>query len=235
MIHPETSVLDAKAGIVQYVASDETLDADNEVIRAKGARFDRFSKNAPFLNSHRYGSIEDQLGSVIEFKVEGDRVVEAVKWAIDVPENRLAQFGFKMAEAGYLKAVSMGFEPEAIVTPADRVGYQAELRTLNFQHPTLNGKAMRPDKIFTRWQQLELSACVIPVNPNALAIKALAKARMDGLLTDADLDMIEAEEQRIFQEENATVRAAVKAAGAARTRQRRKGFVERLERVLKRI
>ena len=60
-IHPDTEVLDAKAGLVEYVASDEALDADGEIMRAKGARFDRFQRNAPFVNNHRYDSIEHSL------------------------------------------------------------------------------------------------------------------------------------------------------------------------------
>src|ERR1017187_4101398 len=118
-IYPKSTVLDENAGLVEYVASDESLDADGEIMRAKGARFDRFRRNAPFVNNHRYDSIEHCLGKVVDFKVDGDRVVETAQWAIDVPENRMAQLGFKMTEAGYLKAVSIGFLPEAALTPSN--------------------------------------------------------------------------------------------------------------------
>src|SRR5437879_5867721 len=99
---PETRVLDDKAGIIEYVASDESMDSAREVIRAKGWRFDRFAKNAPLVDSHKYGSIEAVLGRVIDFRVEGNRLVETAQWAIDVPENVLAQRGYAMTKAGYL-------------------------------------------------------------------------------------------------------------------------------------
>jgi hypothetical protein len=57
-------IISEKDGLVDYVASNETLDSYNEVISAKGWRFTRFAKNAPFVNSHRYYSIADQLGEL---------------------------------------------------------------------------------------------------------------------------------------------------------------------------
>ena len=45
-IHPVVKVIDEKAGIVEYIASDESLDSYNEIVKADGARFDRFQKNA---------------------------------------------------------------------------------------------------------------------------------------------------------------------------------------------
>jgi hypothetical protein len=184
-IHPENRVLDAEAGLVEYTASDESLDADGEIMRAKGARFDRFQRNAPFVNNHRYDSIEHCIGKVVDFRVDGDRVVETVQWAIDVPENRLAQLGFKMTEAGYLKAVSVGFLPEAVLTPSNGRLFREQLNELH-----LAGKSV-PSRIITRWQQHELSACIIPVNPNALA-KSFCQAYKAGVLTDADLELISA-------------------------------------------
>jgi len=182
-IHPENRVLDAEEGLVEYVASDESLDADNEVMRAKGARFDRFQRNAPFVNNHRYDSIEHCLGKVVDFRVEGNHVVETARWAIDVPENRLAQLGFKMTEAGYLRAVSIGFLPEVVLTPSNGRLFREQLDELH-----LSGKAA-PSRIITRWQQHELSACIIPVNPNALA-KGFCQAYKAGVITDSDLELL---------------------------------------------
>jgi hypothetical protein len=114
LIHPEVRVVDAQLGIVDYVASDESVDSYQEVIRAAGWRFTHFSKNAPFVDSHDYSSIGKCLGRVVDFRVEGDRLIERVQWAIDVPENQLARIGWKMTEAGYLKAVSVGFSPSSM-------------------------------------------------------------------------------------------------------------------------
>src|SRR5215204_4273669 len=97
-IHPEVRA--EGKGLATYIASDESVDCDREVVLMRGWRFDEFKKNAPFLNSHKKQSIEDQLGKVIDFKVEGRggsaRLIETVQWAIDVPENKLAQLGWRM-------------------------------------------------------------------------------------------------------------------------------------------
>jgi phage/plasmid-associated DNA primase len=48
-------------------------------------------------------------------------LVETVKWAHDVPENRLAQLGYAMTKAGHLKAVSVGFIPTKMLTGGDSI------------------------------------------------------------------------------------------------------------------
>ena len=185
-IHPEIRVIDSKTGLVEYVASDESLDSYREVIRAKGWRFDRFSKNAPFVDSHDYSTIDKLVGRVAEFKVVGKQLVETVQWAIDVPDNRLASLGFRMTEAGYLKAVSVGFMPEKYISKwnAGRAEnfqeWQDQLKELGLDETSA------PNTIFIEQQQIELSSCIIGANPNALA-----KSYKAGVMTDADLDLLE--------------------------------------------
>ncbi len=168
-IHPETRVVDETEGLVEYVASDETVDSYQEVIRASGWRFDLFRKNAPFVDSHNYESVDRLVGRVVDFRVDKNRLVETVKWAIDVPENTLAQLGYRMTAAGYLRAVSVGFwavrslsrwdaqKPEL----AAEWARQLEELGLDAEHA--------PRTIYLEQQQVELSACVIGANPNALA------------------------------------------------------------------
>ena len=221
-ITPKSRVLDEKTGVVEYVASDESLDADGEIMRAKGARFDRFARNAPFLDSHQYGSIEHCLGTVTDFKVDGDHVVETVKWAVDVPENRMAQFGFKMTQAGYLKAVSLGFAPVAAVTASQGRLYRDQVAELKLQ-----GKAL-PSRIITQWQQLELSACIIPVNPNAL-VKCYCQAYKAGVVTEEELEIISQEYSKRETADRADGAAAVRFA----QQRSQKAFLDRFERLLR--
>jgi hypothetical protein len=84
-IHPEVRIVDAAKGIVDYVASDESVDCYAEIIAAKGWRFSMFQRNAPFVDSHDTSTIEKLVGSVIGFGLEGDKLVERVQWAIDAP------------------------------------------------------------------------------------------------------------------------------------------------------
>lgn len=185
-IHPETRVLDTTTGLVEYIASDESLDSYNEVVKAAGARFDRFEKNAPFVDSHNYESIDCLLGKVVDFRVNNRRVVETVQWAVDVPSNLLAQKGFQMTAAGYLKAVSIGFIPIHYVSRLDsnQTEFNEAKKDLNVPADT------EVNAIYLEWQQLELSACVIGANANAVA--QIEKAYQAGILSDADLNLFSA-------------------------------------------
>lgn len=224
-IHPEIRVLNAKQGTCEYVASDETVDSYREVIRASGWRFSHFKKNAPFLDSHRNDTIQDQLGKVLSFEVKGNKLVEVVQWAIDVAENTLAQLGWKMTEAGYLRAVSVGFMPVKMITKWDAQDvnkggeWQQQLEELNL-------KDNPPRAIYLEQEQVELSACVIGANPNALA-----RSYKAGLLTDADLDLL-ARAQPLSVPQPSTALATTDADAVARAN-RQQVFLERMHRIIK--
>jgi hypothetical protein len=185
-LHPQIRVIDANTGTVEYIASDESLDSYREIVLASGWRFDRFAKNAPFVDSHNYESIDCLLGRVVDYNVTGKRLVETVKWAIDVPANTLAQKGFAMTQAGYLKAVSVGFMPTRAVTryDSDPRPYTEVCADLDLD-PT--DRDVAPSVIYQEQQQIELSACIIGANGNAVA-----KSYKAGILTDADLELLSA-------------------------------------------
>jgi len=218
LIHPEVRVVDARHGIVDYVASDESIDSFKEIIRAGGWRFTHFQKNAPFVDSHDYSSIEKCLGKVIDFRVEGGRLIERVQWAIDVPENQLAQVGWKMTQAGYLKAVSVGFFPVKYVTPHSGEEWSRQLKELGLPADA----AVRT--IYTEQEQVELSCCVVGSNPNALA-----KAYQAGAINEADMETLFREFSR---RENGRA-ADCPAPAAPAPGQARAEFLEELQRALK--
>jgi hypothetical protein len=173
-------ILSEADGLVEYVASDESLDSYSEIISAKGWRFSRFAKNAPFVDSHDYYSIDKLLGSVESARVEGRSLIERVRWAKDVEENHLARLGWKMTLGGFLKAVSVGFFPtkwarnggEGFAEASVAVGLNPE-----------QAKGVRA--IYLEQEQIELSACIIGANPNALA-----KSFAAGCIGDEDLASI---------------------------------------------
>jgi hypothetical protein len=182
-LHPEVKVLDASAGLVEYVASNEAVDSYREVVRVSGWRFDLFAKNAPFVNSHNYSTIENLLGKVEDYRIEKGRkpaLVETVRWAKDA--TPLANLGWRLTESGFLKAVSVGFWPVRYCSKWDQdaTAYQAQLLELG-----LSGDRA-PVRIYTEQQQVELSACILGANP-----EALAKAYKAERITDADLELLE--------------------------------------------
>jgi hypothetical protein len=177
-ITPEVRVVDAVRGIVDYVASDETVDHYRELILARGWRFSHFSRNAPFVDSHNYECIDRLLGKVLDFKVEGRQLVERVQWAVDVPENALAKLGWEMTRGGYLKAVSVGFYG----TKAARnggAGWDDAAAAAGIDPKTPGNEVSR---IFVEQEQVELSACILGANPSALV-----RAYEDGQLHEEEL------------------------------------------------
>ena len=239
-IYPEVSVTDDKAGICQYIASDETIDRAQEVIRANGWRFDNMEKNAPFVDSHRYGSLENQVGKVLSGTVEGSRLIETVQWAIDVPENRLANLGWAMTKAGYLKGVSVGVVAAKVLTRLAPDNYSEDWGGATVMNAnTRDGKIAwrlqeqetgqdlsKCQTIYLEQQQHELSVCIVGCNPNAVA-----KSYKAGLLTDSDLEMLSIEYAK-RETANSTAEPAV----VEKARQRaRTVFLMGLEHKIKRL
>lgn len=222
----EVRVLDQARGIVEYVASDESIDSHREIVRARGWRFTRFEKNAPFLDSHNSYDIGALLGKVVAFEVKGDRLIETVQWAIDVPSNVKARIGWDMTVGGYLKAVSVGFIPVRMATKWDQDPkiYLEQLRDLK-RSPEEGVRV-----IYTEQEQIELSACVIGSNPNALL--NVGKAFKAGAITDADLQFLSAE---IAKRETPPAGAPIPghAPDQALAQACQREFVDKIERIIK--
>lgn len=176
-LNVEARIVSEAEGLVDYVASDASLDSYKEIIDPKGWRFTHFSKNAPFVDSHDYWSIEKQLGKVTAFQVTDGKLIERVQWAKDIAENKLAVLGWKMTLGGFLKAVSVGFFSVRAHWSGSK-GFAEAAESLGLDVETV-GQCYR---IFTEMEQIELSACIIGANPNALA-----KAFESGCVRDADL------------------------------------------------
>ena len=180
-IHPEIRVIDAARGTVEYIASDESIDSYGEVVCARGCDLTRMQKNAPFVDSHNYSSVDCLLGKVVDFKIARGQVVETVQWAIDVPTNFMAIKGFQMTQAGYLKAVSIGFIATKIARPSDPKGdWQAACEDLG-----LGDLEDSIQCIYQKWMQIELSCCCIGANMNAVA-----KSYKAGILNDSELETL---------------------------------------------
>ena len=173
-----TKILDEARGLVEYIASDATLDSYREIILPTAWDLSRFEKNAPFVNSHQYGTIENLLGKVVASRVEAGQLIQTVEWAVGATAHTLAQIGWQLTKGGFLKAVSVGFYPLAYKFKGSE-GF-ADL---------LKEAGAAPDSpctcIYTKAQQIELSACIIGANPSALAKAYKAEA-----ITDAHLDYL---------------------------------------------
>jgi hypothetical protein len=188
----EPKVLDEKKGIMRFVASDETMDHSREIVRLKGWRFTNFSKNAPFPDSHDYSSITKNLGQVVTFAVEGGALVEDVQFALTPKGDTLADWAFAMYRDKFLRACSVGFMPTKYATrwDTDKGPLLQQMNELKLDDAARGMLAC----VYIEQEQIELSACVLGCNPNALAksVHAIAGAYKAGTIGEHAVDSLSA-------------------------------------------
>ena len=176
---PLHRALDENKGIIEYIASDETVDSYKEVIRASAWRFNLFKRNPAFFANHDYQA-EKCIGKVLEYSVKSGRLVEVVQYALGV-DNKLAESIYKMVKGGFMPACSVGFWPVKRHFPGESE------HTKQLQELGLKADA-GVQAIYTEVEQIELSAVGVGANSNAVV-----QARAAGCLTDTDIETISAE------------------------------------------
>jgi len=217
-IHTEARVLDERTGHVRYLASAESVDSYNEVIRVRGWRFDLMREKMPLVNSHRYGSIEDELGSLSSWQLTAEGLVVDALWAVEVKENRLAQLGFQMIKAGHGGRCSVGFVPEEVIRPTDASRYNQQLAELKLP------KTARPSAIYDGQQLIELSAVVLGANYDAIALSFKS-----GAINESDLEYLSNEHSK----RSTAPMPPGPAAGIVARQQARQRFLDELERLIR--
>ncbi|MEI7729199.1 MAG: HK97 family phage prohead protease [Verrucomicrobiota bacterium] len=139
--------------VLDFIASDETLDRAGEVILARGWDLAAYRRNPVFQNAHQYGDILHTLGRALKVEVIGDRLHLRVLFATEI--NPLAKLAYDLYRAGFLNAVSVGFQPRRWENGNDQTPWRRR---------------------FLEQELLEVSAVSIPANPNALRLAAQAGA-----------------------------------------------------------
>lgn len=151
VIRLETKVLDAKAGKIQAVVSDEAEDRDGDVIRAAGWNLDNFVKHPVLLSSHNYFSLRSQIGEWEEMSVKGKKLVGVASYYTG-RGNEEADWAFQLASMGKA-AYSVGFIPQ------------------DYNVRDGGSEWFGPFE-FTKQELLEVSHVSVPANPNALQLMA---------------------------------------------------------------
>jgi hypothetical protein len=172
--------------ILDFVASDETLDRFGDVISAVGWRLDTYRRNPVFQNAHQYGDILFTLGRALVTEVRpGPRapaglpsagtnssssrsvLFQRIQFATDV--NPIARIAYGLYKSKFLNAVSVGFIPLRWQdAPSGEPGGAGSpnVQSLGSTHP----HSAKPRRIYLEQELLEVSAVGIPANPNALAL-----------------------------------------------------------------
>ena len=156
----EPSALDSgpSAHVLDFVASDETLDRYNEVISASGWNLANYQRNPIFQNNHQTGDIIHTLGKALITEVRNGQLLQRVQFATDV--NPMAKIAYGLYKGSFLNAVSVGFVPLRWENGTEKTAYRRK---------------------YIEQELLEVSAVGIPANPNALAMayKSGAVAKSD--------------------------------------------------------
>lgn len=165
--------------VIEILASDETVDRDRDVIKAKGWQVDNWLKNGALLYGHDPSSPFNVIGSPVNAEIRGSKLYVQV---------RLAKAGTSPAhdavrsliEQKILKGVSVGFKSE------------------DYEPNEFGGRTFKSQEL------LELSVVPVPANPSArMLLKSFGKEVEDLLIKEED-NKIE-EEEKAIQEETQVV------------------------------
>lgn len=140
---------------LDFIATDETLDRYNEVIKLDGWQLDNFRRNPVIVDSHDYSSITRILGAATALEITNGKMVNRVRFAMD---NPLGAVAYKMSRGGFIQSQSVGFIPVA----------------------WKNGeKKDEPARVYLQQELLEISLVAIPANPGATMGLALKSGAVD--------------------------------------------------------
>jgi HK97 family phage prohead protease len=140
-----------EAAVMDFIASDETLDRYNEVIKVDGWDLENFRANPVIPDCHDYSSIGKILGKAVSIGVVEGKLVNRVEFWI---RNPLGQLAYDGAKGGFIRSQSVGFIP------------------LEWENG--NGKE-GPDRTYTKAELLEISMVSVPANPGA-TVEAMIKS-----------------------------------------------------------
>ena len=146
--------------VLDFIASDESVDRYNEVIELAGWQLDNYRRNPVVLDSHDYYSIGSVLGRSDEVKIEDGKLRNRVRFTLD---NPLGNMAYKMARGGFIRSESVGFIP--------------------IEWTRGNEAAGEPYRTFKKQELLEVSLVAVPANPGA----TVDLAYKSGVIDTADL------------------------------------------------
>lgn len=149
--------VDAAMNRVEATISTPMIDRDHEVVLPsafKGTKGQKF----PLVNSHDYGDITNQIGSLTITKIHDEGVDATIEYLAG-RGNDAADWGMVLASEG-LGKYSIGFRPKPN-------GYKdADLEDEEIVRDILAGKI--PMRTYTAIDLYETSQVVVPSNPGAV-------------------------------------------------------------------
>jgi hypothetical protein len=157
---------DAGDPVMDFIASDETVDRYNECIKQDGWQLDNFLSNPVVPDCHDYSSVGKILGRCILPKDKQVQMIQGRKAlctrVLFCTDNPLGNLAYKMSVGGFIKSQSVGFIP--------------------LEWSNGNDKD-QPDRTYTKCELLEKSLVVVPANPGA----TIGAALKSGVIEKSDI------------------------------------------------
>ena len=153
-----------KGRVIRFIASDESLDRDGDIVTAAGWKLDNYLKNPVVLYGHNYYSLPVGKAENVLIDAAARQLVIDVKFptveelSTGTPSEHalFVDSVYNLAKLGLLNAVSVGFR-----------GLKTE--------PILDGDGHYTGRKFIEQELMELSIVPVPANANAVAIMRGAK------------------------------------------------------------
>ncbi len=150
--------------VIRFIASDESLDRDGDIITATGWQLGNYLKNPVVLYGHDYDKLP--VGKAVSVHIDTAArqliidvqfpTVEELSSGVPSEHALFVDSVYNLAKLGVLNAVSVGFR-----------GLQVE--------PILDEKGQWVGRRFLSQELMELSIVPVPANANAVAIMREAK------------------------------------------------------------
>ncbi len=146
--------------VIEILASDETVDRDYDIIKAKGWQVDNWLKNGALLYGHDPSSPFNVIGKPVAAEVRGSKLYVQVKLA-KVGTSPTHDAVRSLIEQKILKGVSVGFKSD------------------DYEPNEFGGRTFKSQEL------LELSVVPVPANPSArMLVKSFGEEAEKNLIGD---------------------------------------------------
>ncbi len=115
-------IVEGQDRVVEYVASDESVDRYGDLVRVNGWDLKAWDKAQTFLWGHDYATLPLGMGlKAWKEPAEGKKGPRLMAWLQYAPRDisEFADTVYRMVEARILRSVSVGFSPSKINDPVD--------------------------------------------------------------------------------------------------------------------
>jgi len=150
--------------IIRFIASDESMDRDGDIVAATGWKLDNYLKNPVVLYGHNYSELPVGKAENVVIDTAARQLIIDVKFptveelSTGTPSEHalFVDSVYNLAKLGLLNAVSVGFRGIKVDPITDSAGHYT-------------------GRHFIEQELMELSIVPVPANANAVAIMRGAK------------------------------------------------------------